>query len=222
MKKSVMITAAAVATMICSGVSAAPLTDYSAGKTAIDLTIRSSDININGSSIDPTYNKSSNLDWGITTGLGNKFALQYNEYNAKSKDTTFRNSIENAEVKTQEFNILYQLDNNLSLYTGVIKAKGSVNNSRIPIPITADDKSKMQIGLIGSTKIGDKTTAYASLGVASDITNWKIGVSQEIAPNLEFNVDYRNTKITSVKYSGINDSFDVTSKGLGYGITYKF
>jgi hypothetical protein len=220
MKKSAMIAAAAVATMICSGVSAAPLTDYSAGKTAIDLTIRSSDIKLE-SSRTISYDNKSNLDWGITTGLGNKFAIQYNGYNAKSKDTTFSSSIESAEVKTQEFNLLYQLDKNISVYTGLVKAKGCVNAVGSS-SYHADDKSKMQLGIIGTTKIGDKTTAYASLAVASDITNWKIGVSQEIAPNLDFNLDYRNMKISDVTYLGVNGDYDVTSKGIGYGVTYKF
>jgi hypothetical protein len=213
MKKSAMI-AAAVATMICSGVSAAPLTDYSAGKTAIDLSFRSSDLNDNGLSFD----KKSNLDWGITTGLGNKFAVQYNGYNAKSKDTNFGAFTGNLELKTQEFNVLYQIDKNISAYTGIIKSKGVGILDGISIP--SDEKSKMQFGLIGSTKIADKTTAYASFAVASDITNWKIGVSQEIAPNLDFNVDYRNLKVKNITGNGWND--DVTAKGLGYGVTYKF
>lgn len=220
-KKSAMI-AAAVATMICSGVSAAPLTDYSAGKTSIDLNFRSSDINVTGGGVSPDYDKKYNLDWGITTGLGNKFAIQYNGYNAKSKDTTFISSIESTKVKTQEFNLLYQIDKNVSVYAGSIKVKGSVTDVENSVTYTANDKSKIQLGLIGSTKIAEKTTAYASLAVASDITNWKIGVSQEIAPNLEFNLDYRNMKVNDVQFVSGGNSFDVKSKGLGYGVTYKF
>lgn len=220
MKRKVMITAAAVATMICSGVSAAPLTDYSVGKTAIDMVVRSSDINIDGATVSPSYDKKTNLDWGITTGLGSKFAVQYNGYNAKSKTTTFIDSVEKAEVKTQEFNVLYQIDPNFSVYAGSIKVKGSVSEVEEGYTVGFPSKSKAQFGLIGSTKIADKTTAYASFAVASDITNWKIGVSQEIAPNLEFNIDYRSLKVKDVVVTG--DSYDVTSKGIGYGITYKF
>jgi hypothetical protein len=220
MKKSAIITAA-VATMICSGVSAAPLTDYSAGKTAIDLSFRNSDVEDNGLSL----NKKNNLDWGITTGLGNKFALQYNGYNAKSKDTAVFDAgdgvtnIINVGLKTQEFNVLYQIDKNISAYTGIVKSK--VNGSFNGTALSSDEKSKVQLGLIGSTKIADKTTAYASFAVASDFTNWKIGVSQEIAPNLDFNVDYRRMQVKDItgNYVGTDD---VTTKGLGYGVTYKF
>jgi hypothetical protein len=210
MKKSALIAAAALATMICGGVSAAPLTDYSEGKTAIDLTSRSSDINDNGSSLD----KKSNLDWGITTGLGNKFAIQYNGYNAKSKDSSY---IDGLELKTQEFNVLYQIDKNLSAYTGIVKSKADWSYGD-----TSNEKSNMQFGLIGSTKIADKTTAYASVAVASDFTNWKVGVSQEIAPNVDFNVDYRRMEVKNLTGDTYNGSDDITTKGLGYGVTYKF
>ncbi|AIF52435.1 hypothetical protein [Pelosinus sp. UFO1] len=225
-KKSAMIAAAAVATMICSGVSAAPLTDYSAGKTAIDLSFRGSDIDVSGGGINNSYDKKSKLDWGITTGLGSKFALQYNGFNAKTEDKNFSNGDkEHVEVKTQEFNVLYKIDKNVSAYAGVLKVKGSISGDYTvggPASFQAEDKSKMQFGLIGSTKIADKTTAYASFAVASDITNWKIGVSQEIAPNLDFNIDYRNMKVNNVNYGGSTADYDVTSKGIGYGVTYKF
>lgn len=218
MKKSALIAAAAVATMVCSGVSAAPLTDYTAGKTAIDLTFRSSDLNDKGPGYDVSFDKKTNLDWGITTGLGNKFAIQYNGYNAKSDDTLrYNGSIDNLELKTQEFNVLYQIDKNISAYTGVVKSKATWNNDE-----SSNEKSKMQFGLIGSTKIADKTTAYASVAVASDFTNWKIGVSQEIAPNLDFNVDYRRMQVKNLTGDTYTGSDDITTKGLGYGVTYKF
>ncbi len=226
MKRKVMITAAAVATMICSAVSAAPLTDYSVGKTSIDLVIRSSDNNIDSAFGSTSYDKKVNLDWGITTGLGSKFAIQYNGYNAKSKTTTFSNALEKSELKSQEFNILYQIDKNLSVYAGSIKVKPSVAGYDFDDDESYDysfsSKNKVQFGLIGSTKIADKTTAYASLAFASDITNWKIGVSQEIAPNLEFNIDYRSLKVKDINFAGTPFNFDATSKGFGYGVTYKF
>ncbi|MBP2660131.1 MAG: hypothetical protein H6Q69_3163 [Firmicutes bacterium] len=221
MKKKVLATFAALSVVTSVGF-ASPLTDYSAGKTAIDLNFRNSDINVTGGGVSPDYDKKYNLDWGITTGLGNKFAIQYNGYNAKSKDTTFISSIESTKVKTQEFNVLYQLNKNVSVYAGSIKVKGSVTDVGNSTTYTADDKSKIQFGLVGSTKIAEKTTAYASLAVASDITNWKIGVSQEIAPNLEFNLDYRNMKVKDVEFVSGGNSYDVKSKGLGYGVTYKF
>lgn len=221
MKKKVSL-AITVATMLSANIGfAAPLTDYSAGKTAIDLTFRNSDVNDKGPSYDISLNKKSNLDWGITTGLGNQFAIQYNGYNAKTKDTTISSITGNGELKTQEFNVLYQIDKNVSAYTGIVRSKWSINDST-PSSSSTDTKSKLQFGLIGSTKIADKTTAYASFAVASDYTNWKIGLSQEIAPNLDFNVDYRRLQVKKLTGNDFTDQVDITAKGVGFGVTYKF
>jgi hypothetical protein len=234
MKKTALI-AITAATMLTASVGfAAPLTDYSAGKIAIDLTWRNSDINAKTSSDNISFDKKYNLDWGITNGLGNKFAIQYNGYNAKAKDTveysdtseTYKMS---GKLKTQEFNVLYKLNQNLSAYTGVVRVKGTFDSNDTINGVTTlssdstDTKNKIQFGLIGSTKIADKTIAYASVAVASDFTNWKIGLSQEITPNIELNVDYRRlqAKNLAVNNAYINN-VDITTKGLGFGVTYKF
>lgn len=168
----------------------------------------------------------------MTTGLGNDFALQYNGYNPKSKDTvvysdpTETDSM-NIKLKTQELNVLYKLDKNISAYAGLVRLKATANQTVDVSGIStgssdsSDTKNKIQFGLVGSTKIADKTTAYASVGVASDFTNWKIGLSQEIAPNVEFNVDYRSLKAKSLAINNIGD-VDVTAKGVGFGVSYKF
>ena len=229
MKKTVILTMTA-ATMLTASIGfAAPLTDYSAGKTSIDLTWRNSDTEAGDTSFDKKYN----LDWGITTALGNNFAIQYNGYNAKSKDTLSwsddeETGISHLDLKTKEFNILYKLDKNLFAYTGLvsIKAEENANVSYTDGSPSENEsyssktKKKVQFGLIGTTKLSDKTTAYAQVGVAKDFTNWKVGVSQEIAPNLELNVDYRGLKVKKLDVD--DEKFDVTSKGLGFGVTYKF
>lgn len=233
MKKTAIFAITAAAMLTTSIGFTAPLTDYSTGKTAIDLMWRNADISTKTSGNDISFGKKNSLDWGITTGLGNNFAIQYNGYNVKSKDTvTYSDAFEietlNLELKTQEFNVLYKLDNNVSVYTGIVSLKGSGSENKNVIGVntsynfTSDTKKKIQFGLIGSTKIADKTTAYALVGVASDYTNWKIGMSQEIAPNLELNVDYRKIQAKKITFSnGVGDP-DVTVKGFGFGIGYKF
>ena len=214
---------------------ASPLNDYSAGKTSIDLTWRQSDVKTTDSEDEVSFGKKSNLDWGVTTGLGNNFAIQYNGYNAKSKDAISWSNVDetgiaHVDLKTQELNVLYKLNNNLSVYTGLVRFKASENanisyNDGSPSEFesnTTKAKNKIQFGVIGSTKLAEKTTAYAQVGVASNFTNWKVGVSQEIAPNVEFNVDYRRLKAKKLDF-GIGDGeFDVSAKGIGFGITCKF
>lgn len=227
------IFAIATATILTTSIGfASPLTDYSTGKTSIDLTSRNSDVNGKTPGDSTSFGKKSNLEWGITTGLGNNFAFQYNGYNVKSKDAVvYQDASEtdtlNLQLKTQEFNVLYKLDNNVSAYAGLVTLKGNgnqntnINGATTSQSFSSDSKNKIQFGLIGSTKIADKTTAYASIGVASDYTNWKVGVSQEIAPNLEFNLDYRRIQAKKLHFNGVGDA-DITAKGLGVGVSYKF
>lgn len=218
---------------------AAPLADYSAGKTAIDLSWRSSDVKTSGTddagSWETSFGKKYNLDWGITTGIGNNFAVQYNGYNAKSKDAVSwsdanETGISHLKLKTQEFNVLYKLNKNVSVYTGLVRLKGQ-ENANITYTdgspsesesYTTNSKNKIQFGIIGSTKLAEKTTAYAQVGVASNFTNWKIGVSQELTPNFEFNVDYRGLKAKKLEFVSEGEQFEATSKGFGFGVTCKF
>lgn len=225
MKKTAILTMA-VATMLTTSIGfASPLTDYSTGKTSIDLTWRQSDINAKSQYGNDSLDKKGNLDFGITTGLGSNFAIQYNNYNAKSKATTLPDGYggtykEDASLKMQELNVLYKLDKNISAYTGVVRVKGNINSDGNGF--SSDSKNKLQFGIMGSTKLADQTTAYAQIGVASDYTNWKIGLSQEIAPNLELNVDYRRVQAKKIAFNnGVGDA-DITAKGLGFGIGYKF
>ena len=225
MNKSTVLAMVATMMMVSSVGFASPQTDYSAGKTSIDVMYRNSDLATKNSETNDSFDKKANLDFGITAGLGNKFAVQYNGYNAKSKATSFPNddgsaSQATATLKTQQFNVLYQLDKNLSVFTGFVSAKGQVNADGDTY--TSESKNKVQFGLIGSTKLADKTTAYAKVGFASDFTDMTVGLSQEISPNLEFNVDYRKVQAKKLTFDGGADATDVTAKGIGFGVTYKF
>jgi opacity protein-like surface antigen len=240
MKKSIGIAMVMVIMLVMTSVGfAAPLSDYSAGKTSIDLTWRNSDGKSSGSDEDGSwetkFGKKSNLDFGITSGLGNNFAIQYAGYNAKSKDAVSwsdanETGIATAKLKTQEFNVLYKLNKNLSAYTGLVRIKAE-ENANVSYtdgsPSESESygtktKNAMQFGLIGTVKLAEKTTAYAQVGVASNFTNWKIGVSQAISSNLDFNVDYRGVKAKNLKFQGEDEKFDASAKGIGFGITYKF
>lgn len=86
MKKTVILALASVVVVTASVGFAAPLTDYSAGKTSIDVTWRSSDIDADNSEEVAAMEKKRSLEWGVTTGLGNNFALQYIGSDAKAKE----------------------------------------------------------------------------------------------------------------------------------------
>jgi hypothetical protein len=228
MKKSTLVAMVAAMVVSTSVGFASPLNDYEAGKTSIDVMYRQSDITAKGDGFTDSYNKKGNVEFGITTGLGSNFAVQYNGFNTKSKVTAFPDGAggtynDQATLKVQEFNVLYKLDKNVSAFVGMAKVKGEVNSDGFVMSSTG--KNKVQIGLIGTTKLADKTTAYAQVGVASDYMSYKIGVSQEIAPNLELNLDYSRTNAKKLSFddgAGGRTDVDVTTKGIGLGVTYKF
>lgn len=240
MKKTVILALASVVVVTASVGFTAPLTDYSAGKTSIDMTWRSSDIDADNSEEVAAMEKKRSLEWGVTTGLGNNFALQYIGSDVKAKESLVYDgdygalghvtSYMGLKLKTQEFNVLYKLDKNLSVYTGLVRLKstmtghGTTGNGSDAYTEhgSSDTESRLQLGLVGSSKIADKTTAYASLGVASHFTNWKVGLAQEIAPNLELNVDYRKLDAKKVNFPGEGDVDIKVKGGLGFGVSYKF
>jgi len=221
MKKKILMIVAVV-TMMPSVVSASPLVDYSHGKVAVDLTWRNSDVAMSHSFI-PNLDKRYNMDWGFTAGLGNNLAIQYRQFNPRSKDYSVSGASINLQLETQEVNVLYKFDKNVIAYAGIMETKGVINQNISGgnhVGISTNKASKWQVGLIGTAKLAEKTTAYASIGTGKDLTTWEIGIGQEIGPNLEFNVDYRLVK--AKKFEIVNETIDLTAKGLGCGVTYKF
>ena len=225
MKKTAILTMTAGAMLATSIGFAAPLNDYSAGKTSVDVTWRQSSLDATSQGATDSLSKKGSMEFGITTGLGDNFAFQYTNANNKSKDTnlpdgsggTYR---ENGSLKMQEFNVLYKLDKNVSAYVGMVNLKGTINDT--DAGTSSGSKNKLQFGVMGSTKLADKTAAYAQIGVASSFNSWKIGIAQEIAPNLELNVDYRRTQAKKMNFDNGLGDVDMTAKGLGVGISYKF
>ena len=214
MKKKILAFLAATSLMT-SVAMAAPQTDYSPGKTTIDLTMR----NTEGKDSWDTYDKKNNLDWGVTTGLGNDWAIQYRQFNPKSKVTNFDGYQAKTQLKTREINVLRKVTENVSVYAGVMRVQGVYDEVSYPTE-KSSSKNKLQLGLVGSTKIADKLIGYASVGAGKDLTAWQIGAAYEVAPNVDFNVDYRQIKAKKLNFSGAES--DGEAKGLGFGISYKF
>lgn len=240
MKKYILFSLVAIvcSMLIVSPGFASPLADYSLGKTAVDISWMP---NLNmKDQFAATYmeyagewsehnGKKGNFAWGLTTGLGGKWAVQYRQFNPESKRS-------NDEVpsyygmKTQEFNVLYKVDNNLSLFAGWHQAKytssDTYNGARTTR--TADNKDVLQAGLVGTMKIAPKTLLYGIAGIGKDLANYETGVSYEVAKDLEFNLFYRYKKVEKLKNAvdiegGLSPFIDnVTAKGVGFGFTYKF
>ena len=244
---------------------ASPLTDYSKGNAAVDINYRNNstyDVNagINGipGKIGESFDGKNNFEWGFTYGIGNNWALQYRQATPKGTMNLIDYSISqpeemsrssyltaanvNLEAKTrlEEYNVLYKLDKNFSLFTGLVKATprfkvnagvqlGWEDNYSGDLAIQGHDKNIWQFGFVASAPLADKLTAYGLASFGSDYRNWEAGLGYEIAKNLELNVNYRDMKVDNMTVAGISTpdgNFDVKTdtkvKGWGFGVTYKF
>lgn len=234
--------------MLISGIGfASPLTDYSAGKVAIDLDWRNTEVDGNYSCDEPPWwainmsqlnlGKSYSLDGGVTVGLGNKFAFQYNSFRPSGTgrshaDMNFAglnwlaDVTSRTELSTQQFNILYKMDDNISVFTGVFHGKIDFDGYFDPPGMHfygIAERNIWQLGLVGSTKLGDKTTLYGTVGVGKDLTNWTAGLSYAVASHTEVNLSYRKLKVKDFDFFGNGiHSMDGEASGLGLGVTHKF
>lgn len=216
MKK--LLSGVAALLMMSSVGFASPLTDYSSGKVAVDLSVRSSnDLTVNGFDLD---GKTSNVDYGATIGLGNGFAFQYKRDNADSKNYTNLGVTAHTELQSNQYNLLYQLNPNVSAFAGLTNTKAQIKSTVQDI----DGKNDVgyQVGFIGSVPIADKTTAYGSLGYGNKIEDYEVGLGYEVAKNTELNVGYKDTKFKKLTLQDSDYEFDYRANGLTYGLTYKF
>jgi len=211
MKKLAVILAVLLCTFMTAGVTtASPLTDYSAGKVALDINWTPGlDLEANGETLD---GKSGNFDYGLTAGLGGKWAIQYRYLNPVSKDYGgFHGG-----VRSQEVNVLYKLDKNLSAFAGWHQARLTTNAPGFSLP----SKSTWQVGLIGTTALGKKTTLYGIVGAGGSLLNAEAGFAYALAKDLDVNLFYRYKRIDDLRANAYE--IDTTTKGLCPGLTYRF
>jgi opacity protein-like surface antigen len=223
MNNKMIIALAAYATLFTSIASAAPLTDYSEGKTSIDLTLRNADTSGDSALGKMTFDNKNNLDWQVTSGLGNNLAIQYRQFDTNSKA---RNNSTQNRLNTKEFNVLYKVNKNIAVYTGIMQIKDTYDIAP-STSLSSENSNRWQCGLIGTTKLANKLTGYAAIAAGENLENYELGVAYKIATHLDFNLSYRQINANKVALKGFNrpgadSNVDYTVKGLGCGISYTF
>ncbi|MCX7781076.1 MAG: hypothetical protein N2491_09225 [Negativicutes bacterium] len=262
---------------------AAPLMDYSKGKATLDYTYRpnmdiKAAIGVEGQiGIQPlaeymgisedgkfseytkqgSFDGKANMDWGLTYGLGNNWAIQYRQFNPTADlfDKTYGEKPNylhiglEGKIRSEEFNILYKFDKNVAGFAGIVRANAGVKlgldgglydwTAGVALPeLRTSDENMFQVGLIGNAKIAAKTNAYGVVALGSDYRSWQIGLSYALNKDIDFDVNYRNTKFDKFKVAGVylnppadsefKSSYadlnikDVEVKGVGFGLTFKF
>jgi len=222
MKKVLLLVVCSL--LIGSVVYASPLMDYSAGKGSVDLTWRnteSTDIEHSYSNPPPVFvlDKKYNFDGTLTFGLGNKFAIQYRNFEPKLPDYQFSETL---HLKTNEFNLLYKLDKNVAMVVGFNNVSGTFSQTGLP-DWGLNTRSIFQLGVVASTSIANKTTLWGSVKAGKNLEDYEVGVGYEFRPGWEFNVNYRYLHLKNLSDDTFNDyGMEWKVKGSGLGITYKF
>jgi opacity protein-like surface antigen len=197
---------------------AAPLTNYEAGKASIDLNFRNTKNTETFSFGSYDYKSKYNFEPSVTVGIANRWALQYRNVNAKSKNTGIWLPDDNCRVSVNEFNILYSLTENVSAFTGYVQTK---DKWAAPGAFQTTKRNTWQLGLLGVAPVSEKVSLYGLVGAGGKYTNFEVGISYAFTENWEFNVDYRALQAKELKDGGIIIN-DAKAKGVGFGLTYKF
>lgn len=189
---------------VSSAALASPLHDYDMGSFSIDLgTSISPDMDVDGRS----HDGKSRINGGITAGVGNNWALQF-KY-ADNKSDVFANW--NYNLKAQEYNALYRLNPNFSVFAGLV-------NTRVERGSYDDSQKGFQVGLLGQMDFNDRFNGWASVAAGDTSNAYEIGLGYGLTETVDLNLFYRYAKYDD--FDGRVD--DVTVKGLNAGVTVRF
>jgi hypothetical protein len=194
-------------------------------------------------SISRSFDGSANMDAGLTIGLGNNWAVQYRQYNPEGTIWSYSDEFISVgldgKIKAEEFNVLYKFGPKFAGFVGAVRSNASIKASLsgygigTSIPeIKAEEHSTVQVGLLGTATVAKNLDAYGIVSFGSDYRNWEAGLSYNFDKNWSLNVSYRDTQFDKYKLAGISDSYsgsyadvnlkDITVKGWGFGLAYKF
>lgn len=194
---------------------AAPLTDYSAGKVSLDVSLRpGSSFSLGALTADSDGTPN---EWGITVGLGSKLAVQYRQFNLETKWGNLYNGsrLYPASQHFKETNLLYQLNKNVSVYAGALQHSYHAYTSNWDAPA----ETSLQLGLVGVTKLGKNFSAYGNVALGTDKAfKYEVGLSYAVTSALDLNVFYIDQRIRIIDIVSRNNRV----KGLGYGLTFRF
>ena len=220
MKKICILTAGIV--LIASNVFAAPQTDIAQGKTAIDIgAFNAKDsMTLMGNDID--FGNKTNINFGVTTGISDKYAVQYKYNSLDSGHYTNAVVDTSMKIKTQEFNVLYKLTKNTDAFIGVHKFSGTLYNHNVNMAADFDNKNKMQIGVTTTVPLGEKLNAWGTLSAGDNLISGELGVSHPLNKNTDLNLYYRYTKEKDLTLNGVPYNYDIENNGFGLGVTMKF
>ncbi len=220
MKKQVLalLTVAALGVTVAN---AAPQTEFQKGQFQLDAGAYNMEAETDvkaGEPIDENFGIATDKKWnftgGLTYGLTDKTALQYNYTGLNTGDVTLKadgeseNIGESANNAMHEVNVIQSLNKNFAVYGGWARISGDIFDNANNIA---------QAGLIAKTPIGSRVEVYGKAGVGTKkTTTWEAGLGAKLTDDLDLNVGYKyiNTEL--------DDNQNVSFKGIVTGLSYRF
>lgn len=153
------------------------------------------------------------------------------------------------KIKSQEFNLMRKLGPKVSAFVGVVNTNAGLDTSvkgeawtryemggefKGNAELRSQDRNTVHLGLVGVANIAKNLDGYGVVSVGSDYRNWEAGIAYNFNKNWQLNVSYRDTKFENFQLAsgsvatydydatGTAKINDVTVKGWGFGLTYKF
>ena len=188
---------------------ASPLQNYEAGKAEVNV----------GTTIIPAMATSASggtsktdvknkIEGGATVGLGHNLALQFKYVDSQQKPYYEYN------MRTQEYNLRYQVDKNVSVYAGQMHARFGAKSSSREVSAT---RNIFQAGVQYEAPIGKNVTGWAGMGFGSGMQHYEAGIGYALTENLDLDLSYQYTQVKNFA-----DTVDCTAKGLYAGLSFKF
>lgn len=225
MKRKSLVLAAVMAACATSFAFATPQTQWEQGQWQVDLGAWNPKAEVDSSNWqDSDFQEKTDSKWnfqgGLSYGLTDKWALQYNYYGLKTK---FNGDHDNYKTDgdEHEVNLVYSINKNFAAFAGWNR----INNDWVEASKT---NNVAQIGLIAKAPLANNLDFYAKGAVGTKSTAmWEAGLGYSITPDLDINAGYRylNTKLADNgdnTFGVLKDDANITYKGFIAGLSYRF
>jgi opacity protein-like surface antigen len=184
---------------------AAPVTNLEKGESAVGYLYWNPNVDAFGGD----FGNASASGFYVETAVSDKVIIGLETIKG-DKSKTISGIKAKVDTRFTDLTIQYKLDNNIRLIAG--NRNYDTDFAAAGVGSYSNSSDKFFYGVSASTSLGDKATAYAAVTHSSIATEWQIGANQNITKNLDLNINYR--------YYDQDD--DLTLKGIGAGLIYKF
>lgn len=225
MKKKSLALAALAAACVTSFSFATPQTQWTQGEWQLDLGAWNPKASVDSNNFvaphkhgDISNDTKWNFQGGLSYGLSDKLALQYNYYGLK---TGTNHEMYGTDGNENEVNLVYSLNKNFAVYAGWNRIKNSFD--KIDYEQT---NNVAQFGLIAKAPITDNFDFYAKGAIGTkDTAIWEAGLGYTFGDNFDLSAGYRyvNTKLSDKdEAKGFSDDANISYKGFIATLSYRF